>query len=63
MDQDNITKILSEIPLSVKIRSILRQNDVSNWVDGEYKGDPNQLENTAKALEWVLEEHIKSLPK
>lgn len=56
---ENIQQIFGFIPLSVKIRSIVKQNDLKNWVDGKYVGDEKQLENTVKALEFVVNQHFK----
>lgn len=54
-----ISILMESIPLNIKIRSILKQNDLKNWVEGKYIGDEKQLENTARALEWVMNEHFK----
>lgn len=52
--------LLKQIPLRVKLRSIVKQNDKANWIDDEYKGDTAQLENTVRALEAMIQDHIES---
>jgi hypothetical protein len=49
---------LKNVPLRIKLRSVLKQNDVQNWINGEYKGDLNQLENTVQALEVIINDHF-----
>lgn len=57
---EQFKEVLKAIPLRIKIRSVLKQNDKANWIDGEYKGDLGQLENTVKALEEMVKTHFEA---
>lgn len=54
---------LKQVPLRIKLRAVLKQNDVKNWKDGVYIGDTAQLENTVQALEVMINNHFENSPE